>query len=237
LVTTASGFFTGPPPGQTLKELSGDIGSDFTALESRQSAIAARRVELLRRQAEVTKEMNGVLTDPADGLVRHTSSTLNNTKGAIWHGQKRGAWQYYSPPPKVQQLEKGNVLGGKVRELAALDKEIAAGHKEERLVLIALKNLNVGAVEGRGPRAGQVTNLATWRATYGSPTGKLALASPSWGTTKGGGGANGYATEWRPNPRVYGGPNSPLPHGHKRLSLFSSFSSSAVTMTLGRDLK
>ena len=224
LVTTSAGFFTGGPPSQSLKELACDIGPDFVALEARQRSIATRRVELLKRQASLSKEMNALLSGP-DGMLKHTNSRVNNTRGAIWHAQKRGAYEYYSPPPRVTQLDKGNALGGKTKELADLEKEIQAGHEEERLVLLAMKNLNVGAVEGRGPRAGQVTNLSTWRSTYGNPSGHLSVTSP------------GYATEWKPHPRYYGGPNSPLPHGHKRLNLFTGFASSAVDMKLGRDLK
>lgn len=223
LVTTSSAFFTGPAPGTTLKELLSDQ-PELHALEARQRSVAARRVELLKQQAALARETHGLLDGP-DGLVHHARRHVNDTRHAISYAQRRGIQQYYQSPPRVASLEAGNALGARVAQMAALDKELQAGHEEERVLVRAMGNLHVGAVEGRGPRAGQVTSLAAWRTVYGSPSGHLAAASP------------GYATEWKQSPRMYGGANSPLPHGHKRLQLFPGFQSQAVTMKLGRDIK
>ena len=222
VTSTASSFFTGPLPATTLKDLAAE--PEFQALEVRQRAIAARRVDLLKQQAALASDTHALLGGP-DGLLHHTQRHVNDTKHAISYAQRRGIQQYYASPTRIAQLDASNALGGRVRELQALEREVQAGHEEERLIQRAMANLNVGAVEGRGPRAGQVTSLATWRAVYGNPAGHLAAASP------------GYATEWRPSTRMYGGPNSPLPHGHKRQQLFSSFASLGVDMKLGRDLK
>ena len=224
LVTTSAALFTGAaaPASATLRDLAAE--PEFQTLEARQRAVAARRVELLRQQAALARETHALLGG-ADGMLHHSQRHVNDTKHAISYAQRRGIRAYYQSPPRVAALDSGNALGGKVRELQALEREVAAGHEEERALLKAMANLNVGAIEGRGPRAGQVTSLASWRSVYGAPAGTLAAASP------------GYATEWRPHPRMYGGPNSPLPHGHKRQQLFQGFASVAVDMKLGRDLK
>jgi hypothetical protein len=224
VTTTSAALFTGAPPAPsaTLRDLAAE--PDFAALESRQRAVAARRVELLRQQAALAREAHGVLSGP-EGMLHDSVRHVNDTKHAISYAQRRGIQTYYASPGKIAALDAGDALGARVRELRALEAEVQAGHEEERALRRAMANLNVGAVEGRGPRAGQVTSLATWRSVYGSPAGHLAAASP------------GYATEWRPSPRMYGGPNSPLPHGHKRQQLFPSFASAAVTLKLGRDLK
>jgi hypothetical protein len=222
-LVTCAPFFTGGAPGHaTLRDLSAE--PDFQALEARQRGIVARRIELLKRQAAKARETHGLLGG-ADGLLHHARRHVNDTKHAISYAQRRGIQQYYQSPPRVSAAERDNVLGSHAKEQRDLEAEIQAGHEEERLVVKAMANLNVGAVEGRGPRAGRVTNLATWRSVYGNPAGHLATTSP------------GYATEWRQSRRMYGGPNSPLPHGHKRLQLFASFASSGVDMRLGRDLK
>lgn len=222
VTTTSAAFFTGAPPAATLKDLAAE--PEFQALEARQRAVAARRIELLRQQAALAREAHGVLSGP-EGMLHDSQRHVNDTKHAISYAQQRGIQRYYQSPGRVAALDASDALGGRVRELRALEREVQAGHEEERALLKAMANLNVGAVEGRGPRAGLVTSLATWRSVYGSPAGHLATASP------------GYATEWRPHPRMYGGPNSPLPHSHKRQQLFPSFASSAVSMKLGRDLK
>ena len=221
-LVTCSNFFTGGAPGTTLKDLACE--PEFAALEARQRSIAARRVELLKQQAAKARETHELLGGP-DGMLHHSMRHCNDTRHAISYAQQRGVQKYYQSPQRITALDKSNALGSKEKELRVIEREIQAGHEEERLIVKAMNNLNVGAIEGRGPRAGQVTSLAAWRNVYGNPAGHLALGSP------------GYATEWRPHPRVYGGPNSPLPYGHKKQQLFPSFASVAVDMKLGRDLK
>lgn len=224
LATTASKFFTGvtvPVQNVTLKELSAQ--PEFLALESRQSALAARRVELLARQAAVSRELNLLLGGP-DGMLKDTLSHKHDTAGFVWNSQTWGytaKTKHFQSPPRIAQADKGNVLGQKAKELNALEKEVAAGKEEERLLMEAMRRV---AVSEHGKQS-NVTSLAAWRATYGAPSGALAAASP------------GFATEWSPKGRYYGGPNSPLPHGHKKLNIFEGWASGAVDMKLGRDLR
>lgn len=224
LVTTSASLFTGPPPPTTLRELA--AGSEFDALETRQRAIAARRVELLKRQAAISRESHTALTD-SDGLVASTRQHVHSTQRAIVDAQKRGIRPYFSSPPKAAQLEAKDFLGAQAKALADIQAEISAGEAEERSIVSALAGLHTGAAIGRGRRADTVTNFASWRATYGSPSGALAATSP------------GYASTWSPTPRYYGmSPPGSGPHGHKRRqAVFPSFASSAETLNLGRDIK
>jgi hypothetical protein len=223
LATTSSKFFTGtavPIQGVTLKQLA--TQPEFLALESRQVALAARRVELLARQAAVSKELNALLSGP-DGMLKDTLAHKHDTAGFVWNAQTWGytaKTKHYLSPPRIAQADKSNTLGAKTKELNALEKEVAAGKEEERLLVEAMRR---AAVSDHAKHA-NVNSLAAWRATYGSPSGALA-ASP------------GYATEWAPKGRFFGGPNSPLPHGHKKLNIFEGWASGAVDMKLGRDLK
>lgn len=210
VVTTAAPLFTGPPPAAEL-----DPDPQLSALESRQRAVAGRRVELLKRQAALSAELHDALAGD-DGLAFHATRALRNTQRAIAHGQRRGGWEYYSPPPRVKQLDSDGFLGGKTRELAALQRQVEECTAEERRIGEDITRLHVGAVAGRGTRASGVTTLAAWRATYGAPNGYLAASSP------------GYASEWVANPRR---------RHHAGSGAFPAFASSGVTLKLGRDLK
>ena len=225
LVHTSAHLFTGAPSGTTLRELGAP--PEFLALEARQAALAARRVELLRRQAALAAEVHELLAAP-DGMLRDTTASLRATTRHVWEAQ---TWGYtarskkHAPSPRVAGLDKGNALGAKAKELNELEKQVSAGHEEERLLVEAMRRVGAGGEQGLSPRARGVTSFASWRAAYGGPSGELAAASP------------GYATEWSPKGRFFGGPNSPLPHGHKRLNIFEGFASGAVDLKLGRDLR
>lgn len=223
LVTTSASLYTGPPPATTLRELAAD--SEFDALESRQRAIATRRVELLKRQAAISRESHTALTDP-DGLCASTRQHVHDTQRVIADAQKRGIRPYFTSPPKAATLDAKNYLGAQAKALADIQAEITAGEAEEKSIVAALTALHTGAAMGRGRRADSVTNLASWRATYGSPSGALAATSP------------GYTSTWSPTPRYYGmSPPGSGPHGHKRKQpIFPSFASSAETLSLGRDI-
>ena len=224
LATTSSKFFTGvslPLQNVTLKDLSGQ--PELLSLESRQSALAARRVELLQRQAAVSKELSALLGGP-EGMLKDTISHKNDTAGHVWNAQTWGYTakaKHFQSPPRIAQADRSNTLAQKAKELNALEKEVAAGKEEERLLVEAMRRAGVS----EHAKHASVTSLAAWRATFGAPSGALAAASP------------GFATEWSPKGRYYGGPNSPLPHGHKRLNIFEGWASGAVDMRLGRDLK
>ena len=224
LATTGAKFYTGAPAqaSLTLKELTAGQ-SEFLSLESRQAALASRRVELLARQAAVAKELHALLGGPG-GMLQDTLSHKHDTAGFVWNSQTWGytaKTKHFQSPPRIAQADKGNTLGAKAKELNALEKEVAAGKEEERLLVEAMRR---AAVSDTAKHV-NVTTLAGWRATYGAPSGALAAASP------------GYATEWSPKGRYYGGPNSPLPYGHKKASIFPGWASGAVDMKLGRDLR
>ena len=227
LVHTSAHLFTGAAasPSATLKDLG--AAPEFLALEARQAALSARRVELLRKQGALAAEVNKLLSSP-DGMLRDTTASLRATSRHVWNAQ---TWGYtatsakHATPPRIASLDKGNALGSKAKELNALEKEVVAGHEEERLIVEAMQRLGVGEGQGLSRRAEGVTSFAAWRAAYGAPSGALAASSP------------GYASEWSPKGRFFGGPNSPLPHGHKKLNIFTGFASGAVDLRLGRDLK
>lgn len=187
LVSTAASLFTGAPPGTTLRELVADE-PDFVALERAQRALAARRVELLTRQAAIAREAHAALAHPTDGLLVHTLRGVHATQRAVVEAQKRGLRPYYVSPPRVAALDSGNFLGSQSAEMCRLQAEIAAGEADERKLVAAMAARHPGAAAGVGPRAATVTSLAAWRATYGAPTGALA-ASP------------GYASSWSPKAK------------------------------------
>jgi hypothetical protein len=213
LVSTASGFFSGPPSARTLSELSKD--PELASLEARQSALVARRVELLKRQAAVSKELAG----ESRAMLQDTLRGVHNTQRAVTEAQKRGAWSYHVSPQRVAQHDASNYLGARTAELASMQAEVQAGQEEERLLVAAMQGLS----SHRAVSA--VNSLSSWRATYGNPNGSLAQASP------------GYASEWAPLPKYYGPPAPLSPHGHKRKQYYPGFASSAVTLKLGRDLQ
>jgi hypothetical protein len=183
LVTTAAPLFTGPAPAATLRELAAD--ADFTPLEATQRSLATRRVELLKRQAAISRESHAALSG-ADGLCASGRQHVHDTQRAIVDAQKRGIKPYFVSPPKAAALEANNFLGAQAKALNDISAELASIDAEERRVVAAMGALHVGAAVGRGRRADTVTSLAAWRATYGSPNGALAASSP------------GYTSTWSP---------------------------------------
>jgi hypothetical protein len=224
LVTTSSSFFNGPPAGTTLRELASE--PDFVSLESAQRALSARRVELLKQQAQLSRDTHEALSHPHDGMLVTTLRSVHDTQRTIVDAQKRGIREHYQSPQKVAALDKSNFLGLKAAEMRSIQEEIKQGEFEEEKIVKAINNRHPGAAVGRGPRASPVTSLAAWRAEYGSPTGKLAETS------------NGYASTWSPTLRYYGTslPGSG-PYGHKSSKLFTGFASDGVDFRIGRDIK
>ena len=222
LVTTSASYFTGPPPGTTLRDLSAE--PDFVNLEIAQRTVYARRVELLKRQAALSREAHEVLSNPQDGMLVHAMRSVHSTQMAIVdsHKHKRS----YSSPQRLVELEKNDFLGVKSAEMLHIQKELAAGEGEEFKIAQAIANRHPGASVGRGPRASSVTSLAAWRAVYGSPTGALVAAT------------TGFESQWSPTPRHYGTslPGSG-PHGHRTSKVFTGFASQSLDLKLGRGLK
>lgn len=162
----------------TLADLAGS-GSDHSR---KLRSLTAELSELLRQQAEVSREANRLLTDPDSGMVESSRRVTKSLDAAIARSRQPGYFRYAQPPPAVQEAERKRVLSRKAEAIAALQARIDAKQAEIDAVR---------AEAARPPPVPDVPNLKRWFDRYERP-------DPAFG-------GEGARTTVTPNGRIYGG--------------------------------
>jgi hypothetical protein len=155
---------------------------NLAKLRERLDALTAEHQKKLAAQAAVLDKLHAMLADK-EGLIENTKYTMKNLEAAIASSRRPGYFSYWQPNENVKHIESK-------KELSRLTIQVNSMQKE-----IDLAAAEVARVEGDirlelALKDNPTRNLDTWFATYGRPTRQPSM---------------GMASEYRPNPKVYGG--------------------------------
>jgi hypothetical protein len=175
---------------------------------------AAKLREVLKKQKGIADDLHVIVGDPANGLQFHTERTRRNLMAAISVARQMGYFKLYETPVDTVRIEKGGVVGTRVKEIRALQVEADSLTAEMKRIEAALK-----AHTSRPPPP--INTLQGWFAAYGDPRkGDAATMGRSKVFTP------GYASQFKPSTHRYGA-----------TKLFPASVSMSTKLIVGRALK
>ena len=163
------------------------------------NSLVTRKQELLKEQAAVAKTFHNLLTmkdsntkmtgsHDCDGAIEDSRKTLKNLEAAIVRAKQPGYFSYHPTSKAVTAIEGKNEFKQLSAKISRVGREIDQVNAEmEKLERKRKQDMQHG-MDNPPP----ISGLKDWFAKYGTPGDTIK------GTT-------GLATEFKTNPKVYGG--------------------------------
>jgi hypothetical protein len=150
---------------------------------SRLNQLYEQKFAKLKEQKNVSKKMKDILASPT-GLINSSFNTRKSLKAAIAVSKQPGYFEYYTPPPEVEQAEGDKTLNKMARQVQKIHRELEEINSE----IEAVEHANKSAVAQ--PNSGPST-LSQWFDTYGQPKGAETQED--------------MFTSFNQSPKIYGG--------------------------------
>lgn len=129
---------------------------------SRLNQLYEQKFAKLKEQKDVSNKMTEILANPA-GLMDSSFKTRKSLKAAIAVARQPGYFEYYAPPPEVEQHEGDKTLNKMARQVQKIHREL----EEINAEITSIEHANKAAAAQSN--SGGPSTLSQWFDTYGHP--------------------------------------------------------------------